>query len=104
MNNKTIISITAKQAFECLYITINNRVRSIQTSGFYYGVELDLPRAKEILKNAENNSKLFLYDLLGGEYRHDIIAWDNKNQKWVYFECIPEEIEALKKMVALKAS
>ena len=81
MNNKKSIPITSAQAFECLYINIANRVPSILTSGFYYGTDLDLPRVEEILNHSENNNKLFLSDILGGELRHDITAWikNNKN-------------------------
>jgi len=104
MNNKTMIPINYKQALECLYITINNRVHSILSSGFIYGMELDLPRVEKILKTAEISGKLFLSDKFGEKYRHDITAWDQKYQKWVHLECISEEIEALKKMLTLKAS
>ena len=104
MDEKTIIPVTYRQAVECLYITFNNRVRSILSSGFIYGMEFDLSRIGEILKNAESNGKLFISDKFGGVYQHDITAWDQKYQKWVHLECIPEEIEALKKMLALKAS
>ena len=104
MNNKTMIPVTYMQAVECLYITINNRVRSILSTGFIWGMDFDLPRVDEILKIAESNGKLFLSDKFGGEYRHDITAWDQKYQKWVHLECIPEEVKALKKMLVLKAS
>ena len=104
MNNKKSIPITSVQAFECLYININNRVPSILTSGFYHGADLDLPRVEEILKNSESSNKLFLSDILGGELCHDITAWDQKQQKWTYLECIPEKIEALKKTLNLKIS
>jgi hypothetical protein len=33
MDEKTIIPVTYRQAVECLYITFNNRVRSILSSG-----------------------------------------------------------------------
>ena len=104
MNNKTMIPITFEQAFYCLYITINSKVRCIVTSGFYFGMDMDLNRAEEILKTAESSYKLFLSDTLGGELYHDIFAWDPESQKWVYFECIPEKVETLKKKLNLKAS
>ena len=104
MNNKTMIPVNYEQAFECLYITINNRVRSILSSGFIWSMDFELPRVDEILKNAEKSDKLFISDKFGGEYRHDITAWEQKYHKWVHLECIPEEVEALKKMLALKAS
>ena len=104
INNKTLIPVTYAQAFECLYIELNNRVHSILTSGFIYGTELDLPKVHEILRTAESSGKLFISDKFGGEYRHDIAAWDQKYQKWVHLECIPEEVEALKKVLALKVS
>ena len=104
MSNKKSIPITSAQAFECLYINIANRVPSILTSGFYYGTDLDLPRVEEILHHSENNNKLFLSDILGGELRHDITAWDQQQQKWAYLECIPEKIEALKKTLSFKIS
>ena len=104
INNKMMISVTYMQAAECLYITINSRVRSILSSGFIYGMDFDLSKVDEILKNAENIGKLFISDKFGGEYRHDITAWNPKYQKWVHFECIPEEVEALKKVLALKVS
>ena len=104
MDKKTMIPVTYEQAVECLYVAINNRVRSILSSGFIYGMDFDLPKVDEILKNAERSGKLFISNKFGGEYRHDITAWNQKYQKWVHFECIPEEIEALKKMLVLKAS
>ena len=104
MNKKAMIPVTFEQAFYCLYITINDKVRSILTSGFYFGTDLDLPRVEEILKTAENGGKLYLSDTLGGKLYHDIFAWDQKSQKWVYFECIPEKVDALKKTLNLKAS
>jgi hypothetical protein len=103
-DKKTSIPITSVQAFECLYININNRVPSILTSGFYFGTDLDLPRVEEILKNSESSNKLFLSDILGGELRHDITAWDQKYEKWAYFECLPEKVELLKKTLTLKIS
>ena len=104
MNNKMMLPVTFNQAVECLYITLNNQVQSIQTSGFYYGAVIDLLRAEEILKNAESIGKLFISDKLGGDLFYDIVAWDQKYQKWVYFECIPEKIKFLKKTFDLKAN
>jgi hypothetical protein len=104
MNNKKPIPVTFEQAFECLDIDFGNRVHSFLVSGFYSGADLDLPRVEEILKNSESSNKLFLSDILGGELCHDITAWDQKQQKWAYLECIPEKIEALKKTLNLKIS
>ena len=104
MNKKAMIPVTFEQAFYCLYIIINGKVRSILTSGFYFGADLDLPRVEEILKTAENSGKLFLSDTLGGELYHDITAWDQKSQKWVYFECVPGKVKLLKETLNLKAS
>jgi hypothetical protein len=45
---------------------------------------------------AESSQKLFLSDKLGTSLRHDVLAWDEKYQKWTYLECVAEKAQQLR--------
>ena len=90
--------VSSVQALEALKI-VKGKVHSF-LNAFYglAGADMELSRIKDMLKDSEAQEKLFLSDTLNC-VGHDILAWDQKYQEWLYLECDKEKVVQLKALL-----
>jgi hypothetical protein len=91
---KVEIPITSEQAMFCLKVKPDKRVHSFTITLWMSGCDVDLPMVETIITGAAEKNKLFYSEELCAVH-HEVVAWDQKYEKWTFFECVEKNVQAL---------
>ena len=81
------LSLTVAEAYDCLLVSEEGMVHSFVKGlpGHFYGADLTSERVRELLSRAKERNRLFLVE--EGISDHNIKAWDEKTEDWIYLMC-----------------
>lgn len=81
------LSLTVAEAYDCLLVKEDGTAHSYVTGlpGHFFGAALTNERVRELLSRAKDRNRLFLVE--EGVLDHNIKAWDEKTEEWIYLEC-----------------
>lgn len=81
------LSLTVAEAYDCLLVKEDGVVHSYVKGfpGHFFGAALTDERVRELLSRAKDRNSLFLVE--EGILDHNIKAWDEKTEEWIYLEC-----------------
>lgn len=81
------LSLTVAEAYDCLMVSEEGMVHSFVKGlpGHLYGADLTNERVRELLCRAKDRNRLFLVE--EGILDHNIKAWDEKTEDWIYLMC-----------------